>query len=226
MRTWIKICGTTNLVDALAAVEAGADAVGFLFAESPRRVEPEVARDIVEELPEPPEKIGVFVNESAEYVLQVAREVGLTGVQLHGDESPDYVKTLLSLTHEPLKIIKTIPAEVGKFSGLGEFGGGEDLVDAIMVDSGTRKMRGGTGKPFDWLLLSDFILGLQQTMPVVIAGGLNPENVSAAVCLFRPYGVDVVTGVEREHGHKDPARLRRFIASVRSADCAGSERKQ
>lgn len=226
MKTWIKICGTTNLVDALAAAEAAADAVGFVFAESPRRVEPEVVREIVEELPDPLEKIGVFVNESAEYVLQVAREAGLTGVQLHGDESPDYVKTLLSHVHEPLKIIKTIPAELGKFSGLGDFGGGEDLVDAIMVDSGTPKMRGGTGKVFDWLRASDFILGLQQTMPVVIAGGLNPENVSAAVCLFRPFGVDVVTGVERDHGHKDHERLRRFVRAVREADCAGSERKQ
>lgn len=226
MKTWIKICGTTNLVDALAAAEAGADAIGFLFAESPRQVEPEAAADIVQELPEQVEKIGVFVNESPEYVLQVAHEAGLTGVQLHGDESPDYVKTLVSLVHEPLRIIKAIPAEGGKFSGLGEFGGGEDLVDAIMVDSSTRRKRGGTGKAFDWLRASDFILGLQQTTPVVIAGGLTPENVSAAVCLFRPFGVDVVTGVEREHGHKDPERLRRFIASVRDADCSGSERQQ
>lgn len=226
MKTWIKICGTTNLVDALAASQAGADAVGFIFAESPRRIEPEVAGDIVQELPEPLEKIGVFVNESAEYVLQVAREAGLTGIQLHGDESPDYVKTLVSLVHEPLKIIKAIPAAVGRSGGLGEFGGGEDLVDAIMVDSGTRTMRGGTGKPFDWLSASDFILGLQETVPVVIAGGLRPENVTAAVCMFRPFGVDVVTGVEREHGRKDHERLRRFIANVREADCAGSERKQ
>jgi phosphoribosylanthranilate isomerase len=225
MKTWIKICGTTNLVDALAATEAGADALGFVFAESPRWVEPEAVADIVEELPEAVEKIGVFVDESPELVLQVVREANLTGVQLHGDESPDYVQTLQSLAHGPLKVIKSIPARDGKH-GLGSFTGGEELVDAILVDSSTRAMRGGTGKPFDWMKASDLILGLQQASPVIIAGGLNPENVSAAVCLFRPFGVDVVTGVEREPGHKDHERLRRFVAAVREADSAGSERKQ
>jgi len=226
LRTWIKICATTNLVDALAAAEAGADALGFVFAESTRRVEPEAVRDIVEELPARVEKIGVFVNESPEYVLQVAKEAGLTGVQLHGEESPDYVKTLLALLHEPLKVIKGIRPPAGKTVGLGDFGGGEDLVDAVLIDSGQGRQRGGNGKPFDWVRASDFVLGLQQSVPVVIAGGLKPENVSAAVCLFRPFGVDVATGVEREPGHKDHERLRRFIAVVREADVAGSERKQ
>jgi phosphoribosylanthranilate isomerase len=226
LKTWIKICGTTNLVDALAAAQAGVDALGFIFAESPRRVEPQVAGEIAQELPPNLEKIGVFVNESPEYVLQVAKEAALTGVQLHGDESPDYIKTLVSILHIPLKIIKAIPAEQGKAGAPAQYGAQEELVDAFMVDSGTRSQRGGTGKVFDWLRASDLILGLQATTPVIIAGGLTPENVSSAVCLFRPFGVDVVTGVEREPGHKDHEKVRRFIASVRSADCAGSERKQ
>jgi phosphoribosylanthranilate isomerase len=222
LRTWIKICGTTNLVDGLAAAEAGADAVGFIFTDSPRRIEPDTAADIAHELPDEIERVGVFVNDPPEYILQVARDVELTGIQLHGDESPDYVKTLVSNLHEPLKIIKAIPVETEKFTGMGDYGG----VDAIMVDSGTKKLRGGTGKVFDWLSAGDFIFGLQQALPVIIAGGLKPENVSTAVCMFRPFGVDVVTGVEREPGHKDHERLRRFIATVRAADVAGSERKQ
>jgi phosphoribosylanthranilate isomerase len=226
LKTWVKICGTTNLVDALAATEAGADAIGFVFAESARRVEPEVVRDIVEELPEELEKIGVFVNESPELVLQVARDAGLTGVQLQGDESADYVRTLAALTHTPLKIIKGVPAGAGRFEGLAEFAGVEELLDAVLLDSGSRAQRGGTGKTFDWIAASDVILKLQQDIPVIIAGGLNPENVTEAVYLFRPFGVDVVSGVEREPRHKDPERLKHFIHSVREADRAGSERKQ
>ncbi|HUS19313.1 MAG TPA: phosphoribosylanthranilate isomerase [Terriglobales bacterium] len=222
MKTWIKICGTTNLVDALAATQAGANALGFIFAESPRRIDPEAAADIVQELPEELEKVGVFVNESPEYILQVAREVELTAIQLHGDESPEYVKSLISLLHQPLKILKALPAQKDKPGGLSDYGD----VDAVLIDSGNQKVRGGTGKVFDWLSAGDFIVELQQSIPVIIAGGLTPENVAAAVCMFRPFGVDVVTGVERAPGHKDPERLRRFVANVRAAELAGSERKQ
>lgn len=226
MPTWIKICGTTNLVDALAAAEAGANALGFVFAESPRFIEPEAAADIIAELPEDLEKVGVFVDESPELVLQVANVAGLTGVQLQGDETADYVRTLAALTHTPLKIIKGMQAGGGRFEGLAELAGMEELLDAVLLDSGSRSQRGGTGKTFDWIGASDVILKLQQDVPVVIAGGLTAENVTEAVCLFRPYGVDVVTGVEREVRHKDPQRLKRFIHSVRKADRAGSERKQ
>lgn len=227
MKTWIKICGNTNLVDSLAAAEAGADALGFLFAESPRRIEPEVARDIIQELPEPVEKIGVFVNESPEFVLQVARTAGLTGVQLHGEESTGYLTTLLSLAApDEFKIIKSIQAELGCLRGLGPFAGGEEMVSALLVDSGSIKLRGGTGQVFNWVRASDFILGLQELAPVIIAGGLTPDNVSAAVGLFRPYGVDVVTGVEKEHGKKDNDKLKQFIYNVRSTEMNASDRKQ
>src|SRR5207237_1273950 len=101
---------------------------------------------------------------------------------------------------------------------LGAFEGGEDFVDALMVDSGNVTMRGGTGQVFDWLRASDFVMSLQQRSRVVIAGGLNPDNVAAAVCLFRPWGVDVVTGVEKSPGKKDHEKLKSFIAAVRTAD--------
>jgi phosphoribosylanthranilate isomerase len=223
MRTWVKICGNTNLVDALAAIDAGANALGFLFADSRRRVELETVKQIVTELPPGVETIGVFVNEPAEFVVNIALAAQLSGVQLHGDESPEYVKRLREMTDgTPIKVIKSISADAAHSQKLGSFAGCEDCVDALMVDSGNVTMRGGTGQVFDWLRASDFVMSLQQRSPVVIAGGLNPENVAAAICLFRPWGVDVVTGVEKEYGKKDHEKIRAFIAAVRTADAQRS----
>lgn len=221
MQTWIKICGTTNLIDAQACVEAGADAIGYIFADSPRRADPTTSGQISQALPPHIEKIGVFVNEPPEVVLDAARQAGLTGVQLHGDESPSYVKDLLRMAESTkLRIIKTIPANLGRSSGLGYFDGGENFVDAIMVDSGSVQLRGGTGQVFDWLRAGDFIMWLEQRAKVIVAGGLNPQNVGAAISLFHPAGVDVVTGVEATHGKKDPEKVRAFIAAVRRAEKA------
>lgn len=223
MRTWIKICGTTNLADAQMCVEAGADAVGFIFAESPRRADPEQSGEISRALSAETEKIGVFVNEPVEKVIEIAHTAALTGIQLHGDETPAYIKNLMRTAGTmPLKIIKTIHAQQGHASGLGYFDGGENFVDAVMIDSGSVQMRGGTGQVFDWLRAGDFILWLEQRAEVIIAGGLNPQNVGAAISLFHPSGVDVVTGVEREHGKKDETKVRDFIAAVRAADQARS----
>jgi phosphoribosylanthranilate isomerase len=223
MTTWVKICGNTNLVDALAASDAGANALGFLFADSRRRVELETVKGIVAELPPGIETIGVFVNVPVDFVVNIAREAHLSGVQLHGDESPDYVRRLREMTvSDPIKVIKSVSADAAHSQKLGQFEGCEDCVDALMVDSGNVTMRGGTGQVFDWLRASDFVMSLQQRSPVVIAGGLNPENVAAAVCLFRPWGVDVVTGVEKEYGKKDHEKLRAFITAVRTADAQQS----
>jgi phosphoribosylanthranilate isomerase len=222
MRTWIKICGTTNLEDAQACVEAGVDALGFIFTESARLVDPQTAKQIVSAIPEHIEKIGVFVNEPHDVVVNTVHEAGLTGVQLHGDEPPAYVKHLVRLFGDtPVKIMKAIPAELGRTSGLGYFDGGEELVDAVMIDSGTVQLRGGTGQVFDWLRSGDFILWLEQRAKVIVAGGLSPENVSAAVSLFHPFGVDVVSGVEASKGKKDHTKVRAFVESVRRADGAG-----
>jgi phosphoribosylanthranilate isomerase len=219
MSTWIKMCGTTNLADAQACVDAGVNAIGFIFAESPREIDAHSAGEISRAIPEHIERIGVFVNEPAEKVVQVAHEASLTGVQLHGDESPGYVKQLLRIAGDlKLSIIKTIPASLGRNMGLGYFDGGEEFVDAVMVDSGSVQMRGGTGQVFDWLRAGDFIMWLEQRTKLIVAGGLNPQNVSAAVSLFHPYGVDVVTGVEERYGKKDPAKIRAFIESVRTAE--------
>ena len=220
MKTFVKICGTTNLVDALASLELGADALGFIFVEeSKRRVDPEFAKEIIAELPQGAQVFGVFVNEPASYVAEVAREIGLTGVQLHGEESPRQVSSIRQATEDlQLVIVKALPASIVQQHTLGYFAGGEELVDAIMVDSGSEQKRGGTGKPFDWMLAAASIAELQRRNKVIIAGGLTPANVSAAVALLRPWAVDAVTGLEREPGKKDHAKLRAFISAVRTVD--------
>ncbi len=220
MKTFVKICGTTNLLDALASLDAGADALGFVFAEESRRkIEPETAREIIAELPNGSEVFGVFVNEPASYVVEVARDLGLTGVQLHGEETPQQVSSIRQETQDyPLKIIKAIPASIARERTLAYFDGGEGLIDALMLDSGTEGKRGGTGKPFDWMQSAEAIMKLQQRTKVLIAGGLNPVNVRAAVGMLRPWGVDAVSGLEREFGKKDHAKVRAFIAAVRSVD--------
>lgn len=224
MKTFIKICGTTNLVDALASLDAGADALGFIFVEeSKRQIQPDVAKEIISELPGEAEIFGVFVNEPANYIVEVAKELVLTGVQLHGEESPQQVSSIRQATEEsPLKIIKAISSSILENRTLGYFAGGEELVDAIMVDSGSERKRGGTGKPFDWMHAANAILELQKKNKVIIAGGLNPLNVATAVGLLRPWGVDAVTGLESDFGKKDHRKLRAFIAAVRSVDIAQS----
>ena len=234
---WVKICGTTNLEDAQAGIAAGADALGFIFAPSKRRIEVERAAEIIAQLPAGVEKIGVFVNETPEQVAAVAAEAGLTGVQLHGDEDarqmPEFRRALGSR-----RIIKALQvAELAKDAGkLEEFlealsnatAGpltarplgmtNENAVDAILLDAGSAAERGGTGRPFDWAAAQPMMNALRGKLPVIVAGGLTPENVAEAVRQFAPYGVDVVSGVEREPGIKDTAKVARFIAAAKRGD--------
>jgi phosphoribosylanthranilate isomerase len=221
VKTWIKICGTTNLADAQAAVAAGADALGFIFSDSRRLLQPEQAKAIIDELPERIEKIGVFVNEPVERVMEIFSAVGLTGVQLHGDESAEYLTALRQKNTRGMRVIKSISANITLEQNRNAFAGSEEHVDAFMIDSGNADMRGGTGEVFDWLTASDFVSAMKQKKKVIVAGGLNPQNVAAAIGLFRPWGVDVVTGVEEIHGKKDHAKLQRFVAAVRDADIQG-----
>lgn len=216
--TWVKICGMTNLEDALTAVDAGADAVGFVFYEkSPRWVSVEKAREIVEKLPEKVEKVGVFVNESPEFVSRVAGNVGLTGVQLHGDEykNPERysrssklffalsVNRLLNHVEEPIG--EVILPELPKSSG-------------ILLDSGTPEKRGGTGKTFAWSEARWLVSALARLHPVVVAGGLTASNVRHAAEFLNPWGVDVVSGVEASPGKKDADKVRAFVQAVRASD--------
>ena len=213
---WIKICATTNLDDARAALDAGANALGFILTDSPRRVTPEKAAEIISALPASIEKIGVVVNETPEALAKLASDVGLTGLQLQGDEPeaqlPEF-RRALGLR----KIIKTLQAreliaDPGRLDG---YLGVRDSYDGILLDSGSAAARGGTGRTFDWNAVLPIVERIREVAPVVIAGGLNPENVAEAIGLFDPCGVDVVSGVEREPGKKDAARMRAFVTAAR-----------
>ena len=214
--TWIKICGTTNLDDALASIAAGADALGFIFTESPRRIAPEAAAEIIAALPEAIEKIGVVVNETPGELARVGEAVGLTGFQLHGDEPPDqlpeYRRALFGR-----KLLKTLQIRelLGEPRKLHGYLQQRENIDAILLDSGSPAARGGTGVPFDWNAAVPIVKRIKEICPVIIAGGLNPDNVAEAIRVFEPFGVDVVSGVEREIGKKDPGKLRAFIAAAR-----------
>ena len=221
MHTWIKFCATTSLDDALASIEAGADALGFVFAPSKRQVTPEQVQAITAKIPENIQRVGVFQNEDLERVLATAEQAGLTTVQLHGEEIPAYMNTLRSRWKGParLEIIKTVLMDdsfVSRFSALTEDG---HSFDAILFDSGA-----GSGKTFQWSKLiecfnrfgADGMTGYKGR--IIIAGGLNPVNVTEAMKMFQPWGVDVVSGVEREPGHKDPEKLKAFVAAVRKAE--------
>ncbi|HKC70725.1 MAG TPA: phosphoribosylanthranilate isomerase [Terriglobales bacterium] len=219
---WVKICGTTSLEDALAAVEAGADALGFVFAPSPRRISPRDAAAITGALPPSVEKIGVFVNQSLGLVLDTVERAGLTGVQLHGEEDVRYARQLQQKNGR-LRIMKAISLrEVGDGKGKGLALAMQDEADktfgALLLDSGSGSRRGGTGTTFDWQEAAPMARLLGRKFPLIIAGGLNAENVGKALRIFQPWGVDVVSGVEQAPGKKEPAKLRAFIAAVRAAE--------
>jgi len=221
--SWVKICGTTNLADANLAIDAGADALGFIFAPSRRQIAPEAAAEIIDALPASVGKIGVTVDQSPEAVAKLAQAVGLTGIQLQGDEPADRLWAYRSALGER-KIIKTIQARQ-------VLAGGEDYLfqclraseffDAILLDAGVPGQPGGRGIPFDWNALLPVVSRIKQWRPVIIAGGLTPTNVPDALRVFEPWGVDVVSGVESSPGHKDETKVRTFINAVRAASVEG-----
>ncbi len=214
--TWIKICGTTSLEDALLSVEAGADALGFIFAESPRRIEPERAREIIMELPARIEKVGVFVDPALEYVRKVAQLTGITRIQLQGDEQPGLLRAVeKSLPSRP--ITKAMGVDAHLREALLALNGSAAM-DSILLDSGSSTQRGGTGKVFDWPAAKEAITQSGLNLRWIIAGGLKPENVGEAIRLFKPWGVDVVSGVESHPGKKDANKLKNFVAAVRAAE--------
>jgi phosphoribosylanthranilate isomerase len=219
--TWVKICATTNLGDAQASVAAGADALGFIFAPSSRRIEIDQAAEIIASLTYEIEKIGVFVNETPARVAEVAEQAGLTGVQLHGDEPAEQMEEYRQALGQR-KIIKTLQARelLSSSDTLNGYLQSRQSIDAILLDSGSPSQRGGTRATFDWVAAAPVVAKVRAEIPVIIAGGLSPENVGEAIRLFAPWGVDVVSGVERETGRKDEAKLRNFVGAVRQAQLA------
>jgi phosphoribosylanthranilate isomerase len=206
--TWIKICGTTSERDADIAIRAGANALGFVMAESPRQVTDTTAYSIGTIVPKGVETIGVFVNEKLDVIIQTARFCRFTGVQLHGDEDRNYVAKLRGAL-PGVKIIKTISLAALPTTT-------EIVPDLWLLDSGTSVRRGGTGKTFDWQAAQSLLRRL--TQPVIVAGGLNPDNVHRALEMLQPWGIDVVSGVESYPGRKHPGAVTQFIDAVRQFD--------
>lgn len=199
---FVKICGTTTEADALLAVAMGADAVGFIFAPSPRQVAPLAVADIVRRLPPEILTVGVFRNEAPSRVVDIVNGVGLKAAQLHGHERPEDTRWVRERV--PM-VLKAFAAGERALASARSFG-----ADAILLDSPSP----GSGQVFDWRLAD----GAPDGIKLLLAGGLGPDNVAEAIAAVRPWGVDVVSGVEAEPGRKDPRRLRAFVAAARAAE--------
>ena len=207
--TLIKICGITNLEDALAAVAAGTDAIGFNFYKpSPRYITPRAARKIIDQLPDSVLTVGVFVNEdSPQAAMNIANEATIKALQLHGDESPDYCRELAANT----LVIKTLAVSDSFDPKLAQ----AYQVDAIMLDTRDNRLRGGTGRVFDWSVAQR----VSQIVPkLYLAGGLSPENVEEAINRVRPYAVDACSALEDRPGSKNHERMRAFVDTVRGVN--------
>ncbi len=200
----VKICGITNWTDARLAVQAGADAIGFNFySRSPRYVEPDVARRIAGRLPRRVQTVGVFVNAPLAMVLRIAREVDLNLLQLHGEESASLVRELA--WHYP--VIKAFRVRCG--FRLGRLTPYSEAF-AFLLDGFNHRRRGGTGRTFDWSVARQ----AKRFGPILLAGGLTPENVGTAIAAVKPFAVDVCGGVELRPGKKDPALLEALMRAV------------
>jgi len=214
MSLWIKICGTTSLEDAQLAVDAGADAIGFVFAPSPRQVTIERAAAITASLPAAVEKIGVFVDATLAELEAAVQTGGLTGVQLHSGIRPEMPAQLKRRFGPDLRVLRVVHYAADA-AAQAESIAADANVDAVLVDSRTATAVGGTGISFDWSAAQSLFHSARKRM--VVAGGLRPENVAEAIRTLQPWGVDVVSGVESAPGSKDAAKVRAFIANARAA---------
>jgi phosphoribosylanthranilate isomerase len=200
----VKVCGITNPEDGAFAAGSGADAIGLVFAESPRKLSVEEAREIGAALPEGVQKVGVFVNEDPEEVLRIAREVGLDYAQLHGDEEPETVNILQEAGVKVMKALRV--RDEGSLAAMKGYG-----ADLVMLDAWSEKARGGTGERFDWGVAKS----LKGRGNIVVSGGLAPENVREALDFFEPYGVDASSSLEDAPGKKNEDSVRRFIVAAK-----------
>ena len=201
----VKICGITNHGDASMAVELGADALGFIFADSPRKITSQKARDIIDAIPPFVKTVGVFVNEDPAVIRKIKHHCGLDLVQLHGDESPDFCQELMPHTIKALGIkneasLPTIRTYHGK-------------VKALLLDTYSKNRAGGTGKTFDWQLAAKI---KKLGVPIILAGGLGPSNIYDAIRSVRPYAVDVNSGVEERPGKKSHTLMKSLMEKVRT----------
>jgi phosphoribosylanthranilate isomerase len=218
---WIKICGNTSLADAQQAASAGASAVGFIFAPSPRRVTIEQVRTISPHLPRNVDRYGVFVNATFDEIVSTVDQAGMTGVQLHvnhDSELPRRLRAHFSAQDHaaPFGIIAVLPFGTELQQQLSD-AAADVAVDAILIDSRTAVAYGGTGIRYDWQAAQAPFHSVAPQRRLVVAGGLNPDNVAEAIRTLEPWGVDVVSGVEAAPGRKDPDRVAAFIRNAREA---------
>ena len=199
---FVKICGITSEEDALLAIAMGADALGFIFAPSPRQVAPSKVREIVRRLPPEVLTIGVFRDELPSHVLEIMNTARVQGAQLHGHETPAMVQEVVNGVRFAMKAVVAGSVDARRAD--------EFHTDVILVDG----IQPGSGQLVDWSLLSD----IPDSVLVMLSGGLTAKNVTAGIQQVHPWGVDVCSGVEREPGRKDPIKLREFIAMARAAD--------
>ena len=199
---FVKICGTTSEEDALLAVAMGADAVGFIFAPSPRQIAPALAGDIAKRLPPEVLTVGVFRDHSPQRVVEIMEQTGLRAAQLHGRETPEQTVWVRRRIRTVIKVFSAGDAAVADAASYG--------ADVVMLDSAKT---GSTGQVFDWRLAE----GVPAGQRLLLAGGLSPDNVAEAIAQVNPWGVDAASGIEREPGKKDPRKLRAFIAAAKAA---------
>lgn len=204
LMTRIKICGITNIDDALTAVELGADALGFVFSRSKRQINSDQANEIIASLPPYISKIGVFVDEDARTVEEIYKYCRLTAVQLHGDEDNTYLNSLHVPFYKVFKVVDDGVVDIIKKSNLPSF----------MLDTYSETDSGGTGKSFDWQIARK----AREFGRVILSGGLNPDNIINSLEIVRPYAVDVSSGVELSPGKKDFQKMATFIKKVRMWD--------
>jgi phosphoribosylanthranilate isomerase len=216
MSLWIKICANTSLEDARLAVEAGADALGFIFAPSPRLVTPEQVAAITRQLPESIEKIGVFVDAAYDEILSTVRACGLTGVQLHSASGAEVPRQLRAEFGPELRILRVVHFGSDAAEQAQACAADQNL-DGVLVDSRTATAVGGTGIAFDWAEARRTVFTGTAGARLIAAGGLHPDNVARAIATLHPWGVDVASGVEAAPGRKDPAKVRAFVNNARAA---------
>lgn len=199
----VKVCGITNIADALAAAKHGAEMLGFIFAESPRRITPDKAVLIGKEVPAHIAKVGVFVDEKADIVREIAEVCALDALQFHGSETPEYCRLFGQ------KAIKAFRVKDAKsLEGIARYGPGPFVLDTYV-----KGLVGGTGLSFDWNLAAR----AKSYGSIILSGGLNPDNVAEAIATVKPYAVDVSSGVEASPGVKDAGKLEAFMKAVRNA---------
>jgi phosphoribosylanthranilate isomerase len=216
MSLWVKICANTSLEDARLAVDAGADALGFIFATSPRRVTPEQVAAITPHLPGTVEKIGVFVDASLDEIVATVRACGLTGVQLHSAPGAEFPSLLRAEFGRELRILHVVHFGPDAAQQARAYAADANI-DGVLVDSRTATAVGGTGIAFDWAEARRTVFGAAATARLIAAGGLHPGNVAEAIATLHPWGVDVASGVEAAPGRKDPGKVHAFIANARAA---------